>query len=149
MYVQIKQIISYSIKSGLHKLVRQSGTYDLLGVDIMLDHIFKPYLIEFNMSPALVCDTKTQQEIIPHVVKKSIDITLKIYNSGKGAPEMIKKQLIDIDSFEFLFSEFTLDKEILNDVVKNPLTPAKANAKLGTPSRNILNSIKANNKNPQ
>ncbi len=65
MYQRIHDILAYTIKAGLHKIVRQPGTFELLGCDIMIDSSFKPHLIEINMSPALACDTTTQSNIIP------------------------------------------------------------------------------------
>jgi tubulin--tyrosine ligase like protein 10 len=33
------------------------GFYELLGVDIIIDENFKPYLLEVNTNPALFLDT--------------------------------------------------------------------------------------------
>ena len=50
----------------------------MLGCDIMIDDNYNPYLIELNTNPALFLDTKVQSEIIPEVMKKTLDLILSI-----------------------------------------------------------------------
>lgn len=52
----MKKICFYSIKSGMKKLEKKVGQYELLGFDIILDENLKPYLLEININPALFCD---------------------------------------------------------------------------------------------
>ena len=58
MYKQIKDICFYSVKSGLSKLKRKVGYYELLGFDILIDDKLKPYLLEINTNPALFTSTQ-------------------------------------------------------------------------------------------
>lgn len=58
LYSKIKQILMYTLKTGLKKLDKKRGFYELLGCDILIDDKFNPYLIELNTNPALFLDTK-------------------------------------------------------------------------------------------
>ncbi|EGR33666.1 tubulin tyrosine ligase-like member 10, putative [Ichthyophthirius multifiliis] len=57
--------------------------FELLGCDILIDSNLRPYLIEINSNSAIVTDTLVQQQIIPQVVKDTLDIVLKFYQDGK------------------------------------------------------------------
>ena len=52
-------MLKNTLEIGLHNIPKSSDCFEILGCDIMIDDKFKPYLIEFNCSPALACDTKT------------------------------------------------------------------------------------------
>jgi len=78
LYTRIKQILMYTVKTGLKKLDKKRGFYELLGCDILIDDKFNPYLIELNTNPALFLDTKVQTEVIPEVMKKTLDLVLSI-----------------------------------------------------------------------
>jgi hypothetical protein len=79
--------------------------FEVLGVDVMLDHKLKPYVLEFNHSPSFTTDSPLDYTVKKHVVYD----TLMLMNVGKvykGATEAvvvgprqpigIKTQLMDM-----------------------------------------------------
>lgn len=55
---RIKDILTYCAQCSVSKIPKLKNTFELMGVDIMFDQQFNPYLIEFNMNPALDTSTK-------------------------------------------------------------------------------------------
>lgn len=72
-------LVTYA--AAKRKLISKRGTYELLGFDILVDKNCKAYLLEVNTNPALFTDTSTQKEVIPPVVKNSINIALGMFES--------------------------------------------------------------------
>ncbi len=80
----MKRILLVTYAAAHKKLMRKKGTYELLGCDFLVDKDLKPYLLEVNTNPALFTDTKIQTEIIPKVVKNSLDIVLGVFDDKDG-----------------------------------------------------------------
>ena len=53
VYHRIKQIFAYVFMSCQSKLMRRSGTFELLGCDILFDENLTPNLLELNANPAI------------------------------------------------------------------------------------------------
>ena len=77
----MKRILVFTYAAAHKKLMRKKGTYELLGCDFLVSKQLKPYLLEVNTNPALFTDTEVQKEIIPPVVKNSLDIVLKLFDA--------------------------------------------------------------------
>jgi D-alanine-D-alanine ligase-like ATP-grasp enzyme len=60
----MKKILIYTIKSGLHKLQKLDGCFELFGVDFMIDDNFNVKLIEFNTNPCLMLGKKKKKKKI-------------------------------------------------------------------------------------
>jgi len=46
----------------------------LLGVDILLDSNYNPYLLEMNVNPAIFTDCETLQELLPKMIFEVISV---------------------------------------------------------------------------
>ena len=92
LYDQIKRILAYVLKCGEKKLIKRKGMFDLMGIDILLDENFKPYLLEMNMNPAIFTDTTTQTNIIPKVIHTALDLILDLQCPTKNLEQMCQNE---------------------------------------------------------
>lgn len=76
---QIKKILLTVFTAAKRKLVCKKGTYELLGCDIIVSQSLKPYLLEVNTNPAMFTETKTQKEMLPKLMKNTLDIALSLF----------------------------------------------------------------------
>jgi D-alanine-D-alanine ligase-like ATP-grasp enzyme len=53
VYHKIKLIFTHVFMACEKKLARRSGTFELLGCDILFDEKLTPYLLEMNSNPAI------------------------------------------------------------------------------------------------
>jgi hypothetical protein len=53
MNKRMRKILCYAFRCGMRKLERKTGTFELMGIDFMIDDKFKLYLIEMNTNPAI------------------------------------------------------------------------------------------------
>ena len=67
--------------SAKRKLIAKRGTYELLGCDIIVGEDLQPYLLEVNTNPAMFTDTKVQKELLPTLMKNTLETVLELYES--------------------------------------------------------------------
>ena len=84
------------------------GCFELLGCDILIDDAFNPHLIEINTNPALYLDTKVQAEIIPVVVRKTLDLVLDINKAPENKEALLKADKADaVEGWTLIYNENT------------------------------------------
>jgi hypothetical protein len=106
LYAQIKKILTYTITCSESKLDKKTGFFELLGCDILVDSNLKPYLLEINTNPALFTDTKSQADIIPTVVNKTLDVVLQLNQDPENIGQLVKDpKKLDLGTFEVLYQE--------------------------------------------
>lgn len=67
------------VAAAKRKLMAKRGTYQLLGCDIIVSNDLQPYLLEVNTNPAMFTDTKVQKELLPVLMKNTLDTVLELY----------------------------------------------------------------------
>ena len=99
-YERMKKIAYYMIASVSSKIKRKQFTFELFGLDYMLDEDLKPYLIEANSNPSLENTGKIMGSLIYHLVDNVIMTAL---DPIFPPPSNIKKptEHIPMDYFEW------------------------------------------------
>lgn len=69
-------VLSKMIKQQVEPLI---GSFDLFGVDLILDANQTLYCLEVNSNPAIYTDTEVLKNIIPLVVRNTIDTVEKAH----------------------------------------------------------------------
>lgn len=64
-----------------HKLQHKKGTFELLGMDFMVDDSGNPFLIEANTNPALFTDTHVQKEVITPMMHQAMQIVFASHSN--------------------------------------------------------------------
>lgn len=67
------------IAAAKRKLMKKKGTYELLGCDILVGDDLQPYLLEVNTNPAMFTDTQVQKEMLPKLMKNTLDLVLDLF----------------------------------------------------------------------
>lgn len=67
------------LAAARRKLIKKRGTYELLGCDILVDHNLQPYLLEVNTNPAMFTDTLVQKELLPKLMKNTLNVALNLF----------------------------------------------------------------------
>jgi len=84
------------------------GCFELLGCDILIDDRLNPHLIEINTNPALYLDTKAQEEVIPVVVNKTLDLVLDINKTPEAKETLLKADKADaVEGWTLIYNENT------------------------------------------
>ena len=81
----IKRCLVDILTSGMPKLERRQGAFDLFGMDFMVDDSNKLVLIECNTNPSLSLDNSTLADMLPGVVEGALDLVLSA--QGPDRPE--------------------------------------------------------------
>ena len=74
----------------------------------MIDSNYNPLLIELNTNPALFLDTKVQSDVIPEVMKKTLDLVLSVNeDQEKLGKELLKDNPFNVQEkgFDVLVNE--------------------------------------------
>ena len=66
-------------------LVHRDECFELYGVDIILDHAYRPWLLEVNLSPALNHRTHYLTRLYKHMMNDLVDIVLETKTTGMDA----------------------------------------------------------------
>ncbi|XP_053323810.1 protein polyglycylase TTLL10-like [Spea bombifrons] len=81
---KMQLIMAHCFKSFKSRLTSRRGYFDLIGCDFLIDEDFQVWLLEMNCNPSLSTSCKVQKEVIPGVIKDTLDLTLEIFNKRKG-----------------------------------------------------------------
>ena len=76
-----------------------------MGIDILFDKNFNPYILEFNSNPSLLIDTRLQNIIKPAVTNNALKIVLKLNMEKSSIRRILKHKLIDYYPFTELINE--------------------------------------------
>mmetsp|Transcript_33557 Transcript_33557/g.40546 ORF Transcript_33557/g.40546 Transcript_33557/m.40546 type:complete len:967 (+) Transcript_33557:117-3017(+) len=83
--ISIQPILTHNYRSVLPQENDGFSCFELLGLDVMLDHKLKPWLIEVNHSPSFTVDTPLDLAIKEELISDTIELV------GVD-PKLIKKQ---------------------------------------------------------
>lgn len=74
----MKQIATDTIKATFLKLdqKRRTFTFEIFGLDFMIDENFKPWLIEVNTNPDITTHTPITARIVPPMVENALRLGL-------------------------------------------------------------------------
>ena len=72
MFCSVQPILSHNYYSCQSQSFRNDMCFELLGLDILLDHKLKPYLIEVNHTPSFTTDTPLDKSVKRHVIRDSL-----------------------------------------------------------------------------
>ena len=91
---KMKQIMTHCFLAVKHKLQCKTGYFDLYGFDFMIDENMKIWLIEVNVNPALAINCEALKEVIPGVIKETVNIAIECFEKSKrNQPLMPLKSL--------------------------------------------------------
>ncbi|KAM9342382.1 protein polyglycylase TTLL10 [Pholidichthys leucotaenia] len=77
---RMQRIMTHCFLAVKLKLDCRLGFFDLIGCDFLVDDNFKVWLLEMNCNPALHTNCEVLKEVVPSVVKETLDLTLEIFN---------------------------------------------------------------------
>lgn len=72
MFCSVQPILAHNYYSCQPQSVRNDMCFELLGLDILLDHKLKPYLIEVNHTPSFTTDTPLDKAVKRAVIRDSL-----------------------------------------------------------------------------
>lgn len=113
---QLKQIATDSIEATYHLLGEWNGlpTFEIFGLDFMIDQKFKPWLIEINTNPCLETSSSTLERIIPRMVdnafKLSVDLLFPPPLNWQNSKKHYLPNKASNNLFELVFNEFEKGK---------------------------------------
>lgn len=106
---QVKSIcteICLGMKDILHQLAK-FGSFEVFGLDVIVDADQTVYMLEANRDPSWVCDTAVKKAIIPGMVREMLELVFWAHSDdGRGKEAMLCSPmrgfevLID-DAFDF------------------------------------------------
>ena len=90
--------------SAKRKLIAKRGTYELLGCDVIVGEDLQPYLLEVNTNPAMFTDTKVQKQLLPVLMKNTLQPVLDLYETqtAKSVLDRMEER-----NYELLYCEQT------------------------------------------
>lgn len=113
LYAKMKKILTYVVKCGIQFVNTQSGCFELMGIDFMVDDNFNPVLIEMNTNPAITLDTISQQSVIPTVINEMLDIVFKINSPERDLFFNQISHQQKVESFDILLFEKNVADKLL------------------------------------
>jgi len=54
--------------------IHRTNCFELFGFDVLIDSEFKPWLVEINLSPSLMCDSKLDMQIKGQLLADSFNL---------------------------------------------------------------------------
>ncbi|CAD8156726.1 unnamed protein product [Paramecium pentaurelia] len=112
IYKQMKNIALDQFKATYGKLdpKRKENTFELFGIDFMIDDKFKVWLIETNTNPCLECSGPLLSKLIPQLIE---DLFKLVLDPLYPPPQFYTSKKFIYDSFENKF-ELIFDSSILD-----------------------------------
>jgi tubulin monoglycylase TTLL3/8 len=107
---QIKRVTSDCFRAVCNKIDpnRRQNTFEVFGLDFMLDENFNLYLIEVNTNPVLDMSNPVMTKLIPAMLDNALRL---VVDPLFPPPEHIKPyDLCEPHKFELIFDE-SLDRE--------------------------------------
>ena len=73
MQTRLKELAKIAIKAVYGKIdpFRRENSFEIFGLDFMLDDDFKPYLIEINTNPCLDTSSTILARLIPQMIEQA------------------------------------------------------------------------------
>lgn len=111
MIPQLKKIATDSIESSYRLLGKWNNlpTFEIFGLDFMIDEHFKPWLIEINTNPCLQTSSTTLERIIPRMVdnafKLSLDLMYPPPMNWQNSKKHYLANRVTTNLFELIFDE--------------------------------------------
>lgn len=108
---QLKKIATDSVEACYHLLGSWNNlpTFEIFGLDFMIDEHFKPWLIEINTNPCLETSSTTLERIIPRMVdnafKLSVDIMFPPPSNWQNSKKHHLPNRVSNNLFELIFDE--------------------------------------------
>jgi len=104
----LKQIIGTAVKAAHEKLTsygrnRQhadTGRFEVLGMDVILDENLHPWLTEIQFSPGLSMDPGFKMTLIPQLIEEVVAIALEIDVRKRFGLPISAETLVNVKHFE-------------------------------------------------
>ena len=96
---QLQRIAQHVCAAAQAKFVRRRGQFELLGLDFMVDEDLTPWLIEVNSNPALWMHSATQRQLLPALVRDSLDLVLAYHCRLGETPDAAALRLSDVEAY--------------------------------------------------
>jgi len=79
------------------------GSFEVFGLDVIVDADQRVYMLEANRDPSWVCDTAVKKAIIPEMVREMLELVFWAHSpEGKGKEAMLSSPM---RGFEVLIDE--------------------------------------------
>jgi hypothetical protein len=62
------------------RVEQRLGSFEVLGVDFMLDSSLRLYMLEANVNPALYTDTEEQRRLIPRMIADALSVVHRVHS---------------------------------------------------------------------
>ncbi|KAL4491452.1 hypothetical protein ABPG72_008108 [Tetrahymena utriculariae] len=124
IYPQMKQLAYDSVCSVYTKIdkKKRNFSFELFGLDFMIDDSFKTWLIEINTNPSLTIAAPLMSRLLPalidNVLKIAIDPIFPPPNFPKSKKHLIPEQIYENNKFELLFDS-EVDGERIRKLYQN------------------------------
>ncbi|XP_065190184.1 uncharacterized protein LOC135821049 isoform X3 [Sycon ciliatum] len=100
---RMQQIMMFCFNSVKSKLPTNSGEFELLGFDFLIDDLLKVWLLEVNTNPALHTNCDVLKDLIPPLVENTLDIVLEIARKARRGERLLP--LTSVNNFTVLYTE--------------------------------------------
>ena len=77
LWLRIRSILVLALLPMLSKVPLAENCFELLGLDVLVDDKFRPWLLEINASPALTVDGSVDTAVKPPMIKDLIKVLTK------------------------------------------------------------------------
>eukprot|EP01137_Pigoraptor_chileana_P006320 Opistho-2@3147 len=74
VYPQMKQVAIWALQSAQDLIETRKNSFELYGVDFILDDQFRPWLVEVNSSPCLAASTPVTETLCAQVVEDTMKV---------------------------------------------------------------------------